>query len=157
MGLILEGRCVVPGTARGELLFSAHPISFCFGVAPETGIIQDIRHDLAGESMAGKILAFPAGKGSSGAGLVILELIRNKVAPLALINIRTEAVLASGPIVARHFLNESVPIINLDGESFMRLKGAAEVKLDAGAGRVEILGRFSNRSPSPGLTGTEEC
>jgi len=138
MGLILRGQCVVAGSACGELLYSDQPISFCFGVDPGTGIIVDPRHELAGHSMTGKVLAFPAGKGSSGAGLVILELIRNRAAPLGLINIRTEAVLASGPIVAKHFLNRRIPILRLDRDSFTRLRGAKRVNLDAAKAWVEI-------------------
>lgn len=52
------------GEASGELLFSKD--DFCFYlVDPKTGIVIEKNHCLFGKSIAGKILVFPNGKGSS--------------------------------------------------------------------------------------------
>lgn len=52
------------GFASGEVLFSKD--DFCFYlVDPKTGIVIEKQHCLYGKSIAGKILVFPNGKGSS--------------------------------------------------------------------------------------------
>jgi len=42
-------------------------------------------HELEGKSIAGKILVFPKGKGSTVGSYVIYGLAKNKAAPLAII------------------------------------------------------------------------
>lgn len=52
------------GLATGEVLFSKD--DFCFYlVDPKTGIVIEKQHCLYGKSIAGKVLVFPNGKGSS--------------------------------------------------------------------------------------------
>jgi predicted aconitase with swiveling domain len=135
----MKGRTVAPGLARGKVLTTSHPISFCLGVDPTTGLIIDSRHELCGQSIVNKILMFPFGKGSSGAGLVILELIRSGLAPAAIINLRTELVVATGSIVAIHFYQRTVPMMCLDEVDFFSLKNGQMAEVDADSGRVTIL------------------
>lgn len=122
MGKKLKGCCIVPGTASGEILASSHSISFWGGVDPRSGCINDPRHELFKESVTGKVLAFPFGKGSSTGSLIMLELIRVAKAPAAIINVRTEPILATGPIVGKHFYGKEVPIVSLDEKAFALLK-----------------------------------
>lgn len=63
---ILKGRCVVPGIAEGEALVTRERISGWGGVDPRNGTIVETRHELRGQSFAGKVLVFPGAKGSSG-------------------------------------------------------------------------------------------
>jgi predicted aconitase with swiveling domain len=63
---IIKGRCVVPGVAEGEALVTRERISGWGGVDPRTGTIVETRHELRGQSFAGKVLVFPGAKGSSG-------------------------------------------------------------------------------------------
>jgi len=63
--LALKGRTVVAGVAEGEALVSTEAISFCGGVDPYTGNLTEKGHQLAGKNLTGKVLVFPAGKGSS--------------------------------------------------------------------------------------------
>ena len=52
------------GQAKGEVLISAD--DFCFYlVHPQTGVVIEKNHSLYGQSISGKILLFPNGKGSS--------------------------------------------------------------------------------------------
>jgi predicted aconitase with swiveling domain len=99
----IAATCILPGTNRGRLLSTHQPISFWGCVDPATGNISDRRHELFGESISEKVLAFPFGKGSSTGSLMILELLRLNLAPAAIINIRTEPLLATGPVVGKHF------------------------------------------------------
>ena len=64
--LVIRGRKVVPGVAEGEALVTREPISGWGGIDPRTGTIIETRHELRGQSFAGKVLVFPGAKGSSG-------------------------------------------------------------------------------------------
>ena len=64
--LVIRGRKVVPGVAEGEALVTREPISGWGGVDPRTGTVVEVRHELRGQSFAGKVLVFPGAKGSSG-------------------------------------------------------------------------------------------
>jgi predicted aconitase with swiveling domain len=134
----LKGCCVVPGVATGEVLTTSQPISFWGGVDPSTGLINDPRHELFNQSVAGKVLAFPFGKGSSTGSLIMLELARVEKSPAAIINVRTEPILATGPIVCMHFYGKAIPIISLDENSFQMLETGTRATVNA-TERVVII------------------
>jgi len=98
--ITLKGRAIWRGWARGEALVSNQPISFYGGVDPETGKIIEKGHELEGRSIAGKILAFPYGKGSTVGSYIILRLKRRGIAPKAIVNLRCEPIIAVGAIIA---------------------------------------------------------
>ena len=98
--ITLKGRAIWRGWARGEALVSNHPISFYGGVDPETGKIIEKGHELEGRSIAGKILTFPYGKGSTVGSYIILRLKRRGIAPKAIVNLRCEPIIAVGAIIA---------------------------------------------------------
>lgn len=129
---------MVPGVASGEVLTTAQPISFWGGVDPATGLINDPRHELFNQSIAGKILVFPFGKGSSTGSLIILELARVNKSPAAIVNIRTEPILATGPIVCKHFYGKEIPIISLDKNSFQMLQTGQHATVNATEGFIVI-------------------
>jgi predicted aconitase with swiveling domain len=136
----LKGCCVVPGTAEGEVLTTSQPISFWGGVDPATGLINDPRHELFNQSVSGKVLVFPFGKGSSTGSLIILELARVNKSPAAIVNVRTEPILATGPIVCKHFYGKEIPIISLDENSFRILQTGQQVAVNATEGFIVICG-----------------
>ncbi len=78
----MQGRSISRGIGTGELLVSSEPISFLSGVdPPETGIVVEHGHPLEGQSVAGRVLAFPYGKGSTVGSYVIYALKQNGLAP----------------------------------------------------------------------------
>ncbi len=138
MGKTLRGCCVVPGKCEGELVVTSQPISFWGGVDPATGCINDPCHELFGQSISGKVLVFPFGKGSSTTSLIILELARVNKAPAAIINLRTEPILATGPIVCKHLYGKEIPVVTLDEGAFQMLKTGQHVVVNASGGEVII-------------------
>jgi predicted aconitase with swiveling domain len=100
-------------------------------VDPVTGRISDKRHELYGRSVSGKVLVFPYGKGSSTGSLMILELLRLDLAPAAIINIRTEPLLATGPIVGKHFYGKSFPIVNVGEGDFDRFETGLQAEIES--------------------------
>ena len=125
----IAATCILPGTGRGRLLSTRQPISFWGGVDPASGNISDKRHDLFGESISGRVLAFPFGKGSSTGSLMILELLRLNLAPAAIVNIRTEPLLATGPVVGKHFYGKTFPIVNIAESNFHLLKKGIDAEI----------------------------
>ncbi len=128
----------MPGVAKGEVLKTSQPISFWGEVDPASGHINDPRHELFNRSVAGKVLVFPFGKGSSTGSLMILELARVGKAPAAIVNVRTEPILATGPIVCKHFYGKEIPIIALDKTSFRMLQTGQQVTVNATEGFIII-------------------
>ena len=100
MGLELKARIINGGEFEGEVLASKKPISFYGGVDPGTGVIKDKESDIDGECIAGKVLVFPFGKGSTVGPYVIYQLSKNGRAPLAMINQECETIVAVGCIIS---------------------------------------------------------
>jgi predicted aconitase with swiveling domain len=98
--IILHGRVIKSGRAEGAALVSAAPIGFLGGVDPETGIVLESGHPLQGRSVAGRVLVFPTGKGSTVGSYTILRLGRSGNGPAAIINAESEAIVAVGAIIA---------------------------------------------------------
>ena len=67
--IVLHGRCVVGGCAEGEALVTRQTISGWGGINERDGSIIERRHELRGQSFAGRVLVFPGAKGSSGGQL----------------------------------------------------------------------------------------
>jgi len=138
MALSLHGCKITPGRVRGEVLVTLQPISFWGGVDPASGRIIDPRHELFEQAVCGKVLAFPYGKGSSTTSLIILELLQVGKAPAAIINVHTEPILATGPIVSRIFYGQSLPMITLTEKDFKLLSTGQRVLVDADSSVVQI-------------------
>ncbi len=96
----MKGRMISPGKVEGEAIVSSEPIGFYGGIDLNTGVVIDKGHPLEGQSVTGKILVFPNGKGSTVGSYVIYGLERNKVGPLGIINKETETIVATGAILA---------------------------------------------------------
>lgn len=96
----LQGRSIYPGEAQGEALVTRMGISFFGGVDPESGIILERGHELEGKSVAGKVLVFPTGKGSTVGSYTLYRLKHAGRAPLAILNAECETIIAVGCIIA---------------------------------------------------------
>src|SRR5208337_5672115 len=79
---------------------SSQPISFYGGVDPTTGIVIEKGHELQGQSVKGKILAFPTGKGSTVGSYTLYRMKKNGTAPAGMINRECETVVAVGAIIS---------------------------------------------------------
>lgn len=127
----LTGIPVHPGEGRGRLLVLERPLSFWGGVDPETGRVSDPRHPQYGESLSGRILVMERAIGSSSSSAIMLELLRNDVAPAAIVLGSTDAILVLGVLVAEELGYPSIPLIDLGVEGFERMRGG-----DGGFGQV---------------------
>jgi phosphomecalonate degydratase small subunit len=120
----LQGRKIYQGTAQGEALVTSLGISFFGGVDPDTGIVVEKGHQLEGQSIAGKVLVFPTGKGSTVGSYTLYRLKRNGKAPLAIVNAQCETITAVGCIIAEIPCVDQVPIEQLTTGDVISLDGA---------------------------------
>ena len=114
MSRTLRGRAIVAGAAEGPALVSRKPISLWGGLDPRTGEIIDRRHDCCGRSAAGCVFVFPHEKGSSTASAILLESIRLRTAPAAIVTAAVCPIVALGAIVADELYGRSVPVVVLE-------------------------------------------
>ncbi|MHA1444915.1 MAG: DUF126 domain-containing protein [Candidatus Hodarchaeales archaeon] len=96
----LTGRKIFKGKISGEALVSSDSISFYGGVDPDNGVIVEKGHDLEGQSVAGKILVFPSGKGSTVGSYVLYQMAKTGKGPKALVLHDCEAIVAVGCIIS---------------------------------------------------------
>jgi predicted aconitase with swiveling domain len=132
--LHIRGRGISKGRAGGPLLVSPAPISFLGGVDPESGIIIEKGHPLQGTGIAGTVLAFPYGKGSTVGSYVLYALSRNRHAPAAIINTEAEAIIATGAIIG------GIPMIDRIGLPLDRMKNGTTVTVDGDLGEMVYEG-----------------
>ena len=122
------------GRASGPALVSKERISFLGTVDPETGRVVDPKHPLFGKEVGGKVLIFPGGKGSTVGSYVVYQLKKRGVAPAAMINIRSEPIVAVGAIIS------GIPLVDGVSEEILSLEDGLLVTVDADGGRVKIEG-----------------
>lgn len=119
----MQGRIIRAGRAAGEALVSPAPIGFLGGVDPDTGIVLEPGHPLQGKSVAGKVLVFPTGKGSTVGSYTILRLKRNGCAPVTMINAESEAIVAVGAIIADVPMVDHIDIAAIQNGDWVQVDG----------------------------------
>lgn len=130
----MEIKChkVASGCAGGPALVTKDPISFLGNVNPETGVVVDPAHELFGRCIAGTVLIFPGGKGSTVGSYVIYQLKKRGMAPAAMINLRSEPIVAVGAIIS------GIPLVDRVAEEILKLKSGVLVEVDADRETVTI-------------------
>ncbi|MCK9581405.1 MAG: DUF126 domain-containing protein [Methanoregula sp.] len=130
--MLYKGRGISRGKGCGPLLVSPAPISFLSGVDPESGIIVENGHPLNGKCIAGTVLAFPYGKGSTVGSYVLYALSRNGLAPAAIINAEAEPIIATGAIIGE------IPMVDRIDIPLAELKDGTRVTVNGDLGEVEF-------------------
>ena len=133
--LTLQGKVIIPGEARGEALVSDEPLSFWGGYDWQTGEIIDRRHKLSGAIAKDKILAIPFTRGSSTTTAVLLEAIRAKTAPAAILTTDTDFFFALASVVADELYTSPLPLVSLTENDFAQLQTGDEIQI-TNTGRV---------------------
>jgi predicted aconitase with swiveling domain len=125
---------IAEGRGKGEALVTRDSICF-YLVDPETGKIIEDGHDAFGMSVAGKVLIFPSGKGSSvvqADGLYQLMLKDN--APKAMVIQHPDTVLVATAIIM------SIPLVDKVEDSFYQTVANGDlIEVNADEGVVGIV------------------
>ncbi len=120
----LKGRIIYKGKAEGKALTTTQPISFYGGVDPNTGIVIEKGHELQGQSVKGKILVFPQGKGSTVGSYTLYRLKKNGAAPAGMVNRECETIVAVGAIISE------IPCV--DKVDISQIKSGDRVRVENG-------------------------
>ena len=133
MPCTFSGRSLIEGSAQGALLFADTGLSFWGGVDPFSGEVIDRHHPLSGQSVSGRVLAIPNGRGSCTGSSVMMELISNGHAPAALVLAEADEILTLGVLVAQYFFARSLPVLCIGKEAFANLSGQAWARIEGAA------------------------
>jgi predicted aconitase with swiveling domain len=118
----LKGRIIYKGKAEGDALVTEMPISFYGGVDPNTGVVIEKGHQLNGQSVKGKILVFPQGKGSTVGSYTLYRMKKNGTAPAGMITKECETIVAVGAIISE------IPCV--DKVDISKLKNGTQVSIE---------------------------
>ncbi|UUX91845.1 DUF126 domain-containing protein [Methanoplanus endosymbiosus] len=132
MSFTIQCRGISKGKAKGEIIVSKDPISFLSGVDPETGVVMEKGHAIEGRSIAGKVLIFPYGKGSTVGSYIVYALKKNGKAPAAIINNEAETIIATGAIIA------DIPMVDRPSQDISVLKDGMTAEVDGDKGIIFI-------------------
>jgi predicted aconitase with swiveling domain len=132
----LKGHTVSPGKAEGEAIVVKVPFSFLGELDSATGKIASPLHDQFGQSLKGKVLVAPTGKGSSMGPVIAWYAMKAGNNPAAIICVEAESIIASAAITA------GIPMVDkLDKNPLEVIRSGDYVKVNATAETVEIVGR----------------
>jgi phosphomecalonate degydratase small subunit len=118
----LKGRIIYKGIGQGEALTTSQPISFYGGVDPNTGVVIEKGHELQGQSVKGKILVFPTGKGSTVGSYTLYRMKKNGTAPAGIVNKECETVVAVGAIISEIPCVDGVDISQIKIGDWVRIE-----------------------------------
>ena len=129
----IRARVISKGKAEGEALVSREEISFLGEVDTKTGVVTNPKHPLFNKSIAGRILVFPRGRGSTVGSYALYQLKKNGKAPKAIINEEAEVIVAVGAIISE------IPMMDrLERNAFRLIKDGSKVVVDGNKGFVVI-------------------
>jgi predicted aconitase with swiveling domain len=126
----LKGRKIYKGTAEGEAIVTKDGISFYGGVDPDTGKVVEVGHELEGQSITGKILVFPTGKGSTVGSYTMYRMKKNNTAPAAIVNEQIDTIIAVGCIISE------IPCV--DKIDVKKFKTGQKMVVNGSEGTVEV-------------------
>lgn len=109
--VVFSGRRLIEGTASGEALVSKRAFTFAHGVDPGNGNVTDVRSDIRGKNVRGRVLFYPFGKGSTTASAWFLETVRLGNAPAAIVTESVDLSAVIGSVLAKVVYGKSIPIL----------------------------------------------
>lgn len=153
MDLHIEGRCLAGSQGAGPLLFCDEGLSFWGGVDPHTGVIVDRHHPLCGESLVGRVLAIPSGRGSCSGSGVLLQLILDGRAPAAIVVCDFEEILTLGALVAELVFDHPLAVLQIPRRAFADLAAHTDAPARVDGARLSLSDRPIAPAPPAAIGG----
>jgi predicted aconitase with swiveling domain len=133
----ITGRGLMKGEASGSAVVSQKAFTFAHGVDPATGNVTDIRSDVNGMNVRGKVLFYPFGKGSTTASAWFLEAVRLGNNPAAIVTEGVDLSAVIGSVMARLVYQKDIPVISgIPRSKYSAVKSGDVVRVDATLGEV---------------------
>ena len=121
---------------EADIVLSKDTFSIRYDMDRETGVISRRGHALEGQSLAGKIVYFPAVQGGVAAGWAFLALVHRRVAPAGVLFGRTNPVMIQGLVLA------GIPAMHrVSPDPFTVFETGDRVRMSPSRGVVERVGR----------------
>jgi predicted aconitase with swiveling domain len=135
---VFKGRSLVVGSASGEALASRRAFTFAHGVEPGTGVVTDVHSDMKGSNVAGKVLFYPYGKGSTTGSSWFLETVRLGNGPAAIVTEGPDLTAVIGSVMAKIIYGKAIPVLSdFPRELYASVKSGAKVEVDGE--RAEVV------------------
>jgi hypothetical protein len=126
----LEGRKIYKGIAEADAIVTKDAISFYGGVDPDSGEVVEVGHELEGQTISGKVLVFPTGKGSTVGSYTMYRMKKNNTAPAAIVNEQIDTIIAVGCIISE------IPCV--DQINIGNIKTGQKVIVNGSEGTIEV-------------------
>jgi predicted aconitase with swiveling domain len=126
----LNGRRIYKGFTEAEAIVTKDGISFYGGVDPDTGKVVEVGHELEGQTITGKVLVFPSGKGSTVGSYTMYRMMKNNTAPAAIVNRDIDTIIAVGCIISE------IPCV--DKIDINKIKTGQNLIVNGTEGTVEV-------------------
>ena len=124
MGHVLRGRIIYAGRAAGQALVSTEPLSFFGGFDLTTGVVTEKGHPLEGRPVAGRIVVFPTGTGSTVGSFALLRMVKSGVGPVALVMEAADTIVAVGAIIAELPCVDQIAIADIEDSAWVELSNS---------------------------------
>jgi predicted aconitase with swiveling domain len=139
--LVLKGRGLTEGHAAGAAVVSVNAFTFAHGVDPANGNVTDVRSDVRGSNVKGKVLFYPFGKGSTTASAWFLETVRLGNQPSAIVTEGVDLSAVIGSVMAKLIYDKEVPVVSgVPRNLYSQVKSEDQVIVDGRTGEVRVEG-----------------
>ncbi len=129
-----QGRTLVAGYGVGPALISKTPINFAaaFGrpqnaIPGKRAVINDRHHELFKKNIKGTVLMFPACIGSTFTGMVLMQIMYKKEAPVAMIVHQADPLLIAGSVLSEVWFNCGIPIVEYGLQDLFSLVNMGDI------------------------------
>jgi len=133
--------------AVGPALVLAEPLSFWGGIDTADGTIIDRHHPQAGETVRGKVLVMPSGRGSSSSSSVLAETIRAGTGPVAIVLAEPDGILTLGALVASKLYGRTSPVVVVDHVTYRSITSGMEIEIRRQDGGWDVEARSFDERP----------
>lgn len=135
----IKGHTIQEGVVVGDAIVSQTPFSFLGDFDIISGLVNNL-HELSGETIAGKILVFPAGRGSTTGALIGYYAKLFNTAPAGIICREAE------PVIALNALSNKIPMVDRpERDPLSAIRTGDRILLDATRGIITILNRTEQK------------
>ncbi len=130
--MVLKGRVINAGSVTAEAVVLDTPFSFIGDFDADTGRLLLGGHALEGESIAGKVLVMPTGKGGTIAPWIAFEAAKRNIAPAAILCRKGE------PITCECAITIDIPMLDSFEENILDvIETGQRVRIDGDTVTVE--------------------
>jgi predicted aconitase with swiveling domain len=136
MPIVLRCHPGIGPVVEGVALVAQDNFSARYDLDRKAGVFSRPSHALAGQSYAGRILVLNDAKGGVATAWMLHEMKSRGIVPLALVFNRVNPILAQGAA----FGNLTM-VDRFDGDVTQMIRTGYRLRIDPGAGVVEILER----------------